>query len=203
MEHIAIILTGLFSLVSSALAMWFKYNQKNHDKKTDLKFEQMKKANDEKLAINNRQIAVIYGEMWNLLHSLNVDRVFIIQPHPDMKYLYLSVLLEVDKHGISMVKDIFQNIPMSEMADFSRTLATTCWLNFNDIDEQVIDRRTQSLMRLAGSTHIVIKQLVNASGSWIGSMVVENTGDKPLGDNAKESVKNTANTIQYILPPIS
>ena len=202
--HFASIVVGLFTTIGTVLGAWFVYNQYSKDKLTDYKIEQMRLFNEEKISTNNRQIAVVYGELYDLMHRLDVDRVFIIQPHPEMKHLYLSVLLEVDKKGVSMVKDIFQNIPMSEMASFAKTLATTCWLYYDDIDEQVIDKRTQSLMRLAGSTNIIIKQLVNASGSWIGSLVAENTAEKPLNENeAKELVKNTANTIQFILPPIN
>ena len=127
MEHIALIITSFFGLVGTLVAGWFAYNQKNKDRMAELKFEQIKKTNDEKLAVNNRQIAVVYGEMWNLLHRLNVDRVFIIQPHPEMKYLYLSVLLEVDKNGVSLVKDIFQNIPMSDMAGGVVTAVFIIW----------------------------------------------------------------------------
>ena len=203
-EHWTKVITALFSLIIAVAVPWFAYNQHTKDKMTDYKIEQMRLFNEEKISTNNRQIAIIYGEMYDLMHQLDVDRVFIIQPHPELKHIYLSVFLEVDKKGTSMVKDMFQNIPISEMAQFSKTMATTCWLYYNNIDDQVIDKRTQSLMRLAGSTHIIIKQLVNTSGEWIGSLVAENTNNKLLDENrAQEIIKNTANTIQFILPPIN
>lgn len=202
--HVATIIVGLFTLISTVLGLWFVYNQSTRDKLTDYKIEQMRLYNEEKISTNNRHVAVIYSELYDLMHRLDVDRVFIIQPHPELKYIYLSVFLEVDKKGISMVKDMFQNILISEMPKFSKEMATTVWLYFDNIDEQVNEPRVQSLMRTMGSTNVALRQLTNTSGDWIGTLVAENTQGRPLNNNvAMEMMKNTANTIQFILPPIN
>ena len=202
-EHVAIILTGLFTLISTVLAGWFAYNQKTKDRMTDLKIDQIKKESENKSAINNRHIAIIYGEMWDLVNKLEADRCFIIQPHPELKYLYISVVLEVDRKGISMAKDLVCNIPMNDIGNFSKELASNSWLYFDNIDGQVFDLRIRSLMRMAGSTNIAIRQLANINNEWIGSIVVENTKQKPLSDDAREIMTNIANMIQFILPPIN
>ena len=204
MEHLGVILSALFAAVATVITAWFTYNQKNKEKKTDAKIEKMKQDSDQLLARNNRQIAFIYGELGSLLNRLDVDRCFIIQPHPEHKHMFLSVFLEVDKKGRSMVKDIFSHIPMSEMGSFAKELATKPFIYLDDVDAQVTDKRTRSLMLMAGSTHIAIKQLCDANGSWIGSLVVENIEKHPLDiEAAITDIKNAANTIQFILPPVN
>jgi hypothetical protein len=117
--------------------------------------------------------------------------------------MFLSVALEYDRNGISAVRDSFQNVPIADMAVFVKELATKIWLYFDDINNQVECRKAQALMFMAGSVQIAIRQLVNAENSWIGSLVVENINQKEFDKNSgMETVKNMANVIQYILPPI-
>ena len=203
-EHIATIIVGLFTAIASILGGWFVYNQSTRDKETDFKIEQMKRYNEEKITLNNRKIAIIYSEMYDLLHKLDIDRVFVIQPHPEMKHIYLSVFLEVDRNGVSQVKEVFQNLPISDIPRFTKLLATNNWLFYSDISTQVESPRALALMRSAGSTNIAIRQLVNPSGEWIGSLVAENTKERKIPEEkAANMMKATANTIQFILPPIN
>lgn len=206
MEHVAVIITGAFSVISAIVIAYFAYNQHTKNKMTDLKIEQVKKDSEENTAKNNRHTAIIYGELWKLLHQLDVDRCFILQPHPKNRHSYVSVVFEVDRAGVSLVKDILQNIPMSEIAQFSNELVGNCWLYYQNIDDDVLDPRIRSLMRLGGASNVAIKQLINSSNDWIGSLMVENTTNKKFkGDEKtiKEAIKVTANTIQYILPSIN
>ena len=203
MEHVAVILTSFFALVSTVMAGWFAYNKYNHEKIMDLKIEQFRQENQDKTATNSRNIAIVYGELWQLLTRLEADRCFIIQPHPEKKHMYISAVLEVDKKGVSMASDIVKDIPMSEVAVFSKELATKLFMYFDDIDTQVADLRIRSLMKIAGSTNIAIKQLVNMQNEWIGSLVVENTAKKQLDEKSRETMRSIAQTIQFILPPIN
>jgi len=197
------ILPAFFSLIAAVIVGWWHFNQRSKDKKADMKFELFKAELAEKSALNNRNIAVVHGEMYDLLHRLDVDRVFIIQPHPENKQLYMSVALEVDKKGISAVRDIFQNVPISDMAGFVKELASNVWIYYDDINKQVSDKKVQSMMFIAGSTQIAIKQLSNVQGAWVGSLVVENITKKEIDDKVwREAMKNSANTIQFILPAI-
>ena len=203
-QHFASIMLGFFTLITSVTIAWFGANQYTKDRLTDIKIEQIKTFTGDKINTNNRHTAVIYGEMYDLMHKLDVDRVFIIQPHPELKHHYLSVFFEVDKKGVSMVKEMFQNIPISDMPKMAKMLSTVNWLYFTDISSEVGDARTQSLMRTMGSTNIGIRQLVDTTGEWNGSLVCENTQGRDFDvEIAKEVMKNTANTIQYILPPIN
>jgi hypothetical protein len=204
MEHLATIIVGFFGVLGTAWAAWLTYNQQTKDKLTDLKIEQLKSDNIEKAAANNRHIATIHGQMWELLHKLDADRCFIIQPHPEHKHLFLSVALEVDRKGISPVKDIFQNVSISDMAGFVKMMATSHWLYFDNVDKQVEDKKTQSMMFLAGTVQLAIRQLVNVQGSWIGSLVVENINLKEYNkQESMEIITNSANMMQFILPPIN
>jgi len=203
-QHLATTIVGFFTLITGLYTIYTNSNQSTKEKLTDYKIEQMRLFNEEKINTNNRQTAVVYGELYDLLHRLDVDRVFIIQRHPHLKPIYLSVFFEVDKKGISLVKDMFQNIPISDMPKFAKLLSTNNWLYFNNIYDQVEDQRAQSLMRTLGSTDIAIRQLTDVTGEWIGSLVAENTQGKRLEESeAIEMMKNTGNTIQYILPPIN
>ena len=203
-EHLATVIVALFTTIASIVGGWFMYNQSTKDKETIYRIEELKRAQEEKITINNRQIAIIYSEMYDLMHKLDVDRVFIIQPHPEFRHQYLSVYLEVDKNGISQVRDLFQNIPISDIPKLTKLLATNNWLFFTDIDTQVDSERALALMRSLGSTNICIRQLVNTQGEWIGNLVAENTkGKKIYETEALIKLKATANTIQFILPAIN
>jgi len=202
-EHLSTILVSIIGAVVAIWGAWFTYNQKVHNDKHEHKLEKMRAETAEKMAINNRHYAMIYGYLGELLHKLDIDRCFIIQPHPEHKHLFLSVAIEVDRKGISAVKDSFQNVPISDMAVFVKELATKVWLYFDDVNNQVECRKAQALMFMAGSVQIAIRQLVNAQGSWIGSLVVENINQKEFDkEDCMEIIKNTANVIQFVLPPI-
>ena len=204
MEHLTTILQSLFTLLATLGGAWFVYNQHTKNKMTELKIEKMKEDNENKRLMDTRNTAICFGELWSLLYRLNSDRCFIIQPHPIDKHSFLSVVFEVDRKGISAVKEIFQNIPISDMAQFAKLLATNIWLYFDDVEKQVNDKKAQSMMALSGSTQICIRQLVNAKNSWIGNLVVENIDLKDIAkQEAMDIITNTATTIQFILPPIS
>ena len=203
MEHLANIIGIVIGAIATGWAAWLQYNQNTKEKMTDFKIEKLKAENTERAALNNRHIATIHGAMWELLHKLETDRCFIIQPHPEHKHLYMSVALEVDRKGISPVKDVFQNIPISDMAGFVKEAATNHWIYYNDVEKQVGDRKAQSMMFLAGSVQIAIRQLVDVKGSWIGSLVIENINQKDYDKQYfMDTITATANTIQFILPPI-
>ena len=204
MEHISVILTGFFSLLATSLAAWFAYNQHTKNKLTDLKMETIKKENEVRYAADSRSIAIIYGSLWGLLNKLDVDRCYILQPHPNMKHYYLSINIEVNKNGVSFVREIIQNFPISEVPDFTKELGTNCWIFYDNIEEQVKDARAKSIMKLVGPKQIAIKQLVNIRGEWVGSLIASSIKESSYNevDLCKE-MKNVANVIQFILPPIN
>ena len=204
MEHIEIILTSFFTLVSTALVGWYAYNQKTKDKMTDFKIEQVKKENEEKAAKNNRYTGIIFGELWHLLNRLETDRCFILQPHPAGKSLYVSVILEVCRKSIASVKNVVQNVPVSDISKFAKALATIEYLHIDDVDTEVDDMRAKSLMKMSGSIHLSIRQLINYDHEWVGSLVVENLVEREIDHElTEEMMRSVALTIQFILPPIN
>jgi len=203
MKHISIIIAGFFALLNGCFIAYLGYNQSSKDKLTDFKIEQMRLENESKSAENNRHIAIIYGEMYNLLHRMDADRCFILQPHPSARPVYVSVAIEVTRNGVSTISDIVRNIPVSDLSLFVKEMAANRWIYIDDVESQVNDLRAKSIMRIAGATNICIKQLNNANEEWIGSLIIENTTGRIFDDDAQFLTRSTANTIQFILPPIN
>ena len=74
------VITALFTLILGLATAWLTYNQNTKDKMTDFKIEQLRIENDEKIATNNRHIAIIHGEMWELLHKLDANHATKLAP---------------------------------------------------------------------------------------------------------------------------
>ena len=79
--------------------------------------------------------------------------------------MYLSVALEVNRIGITQVKDFFQNIPVSEMASFVKDMASNVWIYVEDAKKEVKDSKTLSMMMSAGAVQLVFRQLVDINNS--------------------------------------
>ena len=75
-------LPSIISALGTILAAWFAYNQYSKNKMTDLKIEKWKADEEKKGIKRSESIAKIYGVLWQLLHDMNADRVYILQPHP-------------------------------------------------------------------------------------------------------------------------
>ena len=82
---------AIISSIAVILSAWFSYNQYAKNKLTDLKIEKWKAEEDVKSVKRSDNIAKIYGVLWQLLHELQADRVYIVQPHPLVNNLFLSV----------------------------------------------------------------------------------------------------------------
>jgi len=198
------IITSFGAIMAAVIAGLIAIKQYERNKKTDLKFENMKKETNEKMSLNNRHIAIIYGELWSLLNRIDADRVYVMQPHPDTKRFYLSSYIEVNRKGVSFASEIVQNVPLGDIPVFSKDLASNCWIFYDNVDEQVMDVRAKSIMKLVGTEQIAVKQLVDISGGWIGSLVAGYITTEPIEEKKIfKQMKITANTIQFILPPLN
>ena len=82
-------LPSIISAIGTIFAAWFAYNQYTKNKMTDLKIEKWKAEEEMKSARRSDNIAKIYGVLWQLLHELQADRVYIVQPHPLVNNLFL------------------------------------------------------------------------------------------------------------------
>jgi hypothetical protein len=193
----------IISALGVIIAAWFSYNQYTKNKQTDQKIEQWKKEETAKSAKKSEDIAKIYGELWQLLHDLGSDRVYIIQPHPLTANLFLSIRLEVKRNGVSSMRSVINKLPMSELAEFSAELATRDFLYYRNVDEDVKDKRARAMFATNGCHMAVIKRLSDQEHDWVGSLTCEYARPTDISPiTFKQAMIDAANHIQYILPEI-
>ena len=128
-------LPQILSGVASILALWFTYNQYTKNKITDYKIEKWKQEEHSNNIKQAGNIATIYGELWELLYFFKADRVYLIQPHPLYKEMYISATLEVKQYGVSSVRDSLCDIKIEPVAKFVSDLANTEYKFINSIME--------------------------------------------------------------------
>jgi len=196
-EHLSEILCALGTI----LAAYFAYNQHEKNAKTDLKIEKWKAEEEERSAKRNDNIAKIYGVLWQLLHELEADRVYIIQPHPLTNNMYLSVSLEVKRNGVSTIKTCIQRLPMADVAAFAAELASRDFLFYRNIETEVKDKRARAIMTTNGCCSVVVKRLADDEHDWIGSIFCGFTHTQELHPSSlRQQLQEAADHIQYILP---
>lgn len=194
-------LPAIISALGTIIAAWFAYNQYTKNKLTDLKIEKWKAEEQVKGAKRSENIAKIYGVLWQLLHDLQADRVYIVQPHPLTNNLFLSISLEVKRNGVSGMKPCVQHLPMSDIAAFAAELACRDFLFYRNVETEVKDKRARALMTTNGSCATVIKRLADEGHDWIGSLFCEFTHEQELQPTLlRQQLFDAANNVQYILP---
>ena len=192
---------AVISAIGTIISAFFAYNQYTKNKMTDIKIEKWKKEEEEKSIRRSDNVAKIYGVLWQLLHDMQSDRVYIIQPHPLTNTLFLSISLEVKRNGVAGMKFCVQNMPMSEIASFSAELSQRDFLFYKQIDEDVKDKRARAILSSNGSTSAIVKRLYDDKHDWIGSLCCEfmrETNIIPF--YARKELSDASNKIQYILP---
>lgn len=193
-------LVGLIGAIGCIVAGWFSYNQYAHNKITDLKIEQFKKDEEQRSYKRSENSAKVFGELWGILYHLKADRVYIVQPHPLGNASYLSVQFEVKRKGVEGMKDSIQDLPMSEVAVFSKDMAENSFIYITDIDKQVSDRVAESILSSNGCVNAIVKRL-NNSTDWVGSIFCEFTSPMTIDEEeARKVLHEVAMNIQYILP---
>lgn len=191
------ILLGIFGLWQSYLT----YNQYAKNKTVDLKLKLIEEEEKKKNKRKARDSSKIYCEIWELLHYLNADRVYIIQPYPLDRNHYLSIEYEVTRKGIVGMKDYISKLPMSQIAVFSREMAENQFMYFSNINEQVKDKKAMALLSSNGGYAAIIKRLSDGNYDWVGSIICEFTHPIEIPeDEARQILRNAATNIQYILP---
>lgn len=192
---------SIISSIAVILSAWFSYNQYAKNKLTDLKIEKWKAEEEAKSAKRSDNIAKIYGVLWQLLHELQADRVYIVQPHPLVNNLFLSVSLEVKRNGVSVMKPNVQRLPMSDVAAFSAELSARDFLLYRNIDTEVKDKRARAIMTTNGCCSVVVKRLTDDEHDWIGSIFCGFTHEQQLQPaSLRQQLQEAADHIQYILP---
>lgn len=197
-------LPEIISSVAAFAALWFTYNQYTKNKLTDYKIENWKKEEQQKNIKKAGDIALIYGELWELLHFLKADRVYIIQPHPLYKSLFVSVTLEVKRSDVSSVRPSFTDVTIASVARFASQLAGKDYIWIDDVESEQIDKKMKAMMLRNGCKTLAIRKLSDEKDNWIGNLVVSYTRGFNEVDVTKELVdkmsKSCAQMIQYMLP---
>jgi len=192
---------AIISSIAVILSAWFSYNQYAKNKLTDIKIERWKAEEEVKSVKRSDNIAKIYGVLWQLLHELQADRVYIVQPHPLVNNLFLSVSLEVKRNGVSAMKPNVQRLPMSDVAAFSAELSARDFLLYRNIDTEVKDKRARAIMTTNGCCSVVVKRLTDDEHDWIGSIFCGFTHEQQLQPaSLRQQLQEAADHIQYILP---
>ena len=194
-------LPAIISALGTIIAAWFAYNQYSKNKITDLKVQQMQADLAEKKKRRSDNSALVHGELWEILHSLKADRVYIVQPHPLGNESMVSVYFESKRKGVESMKPRIQNLKMCELARFCADLTKNLFMFITDIDEQVGDRYAKSLLSSCGTTQVIIKRLSDNSHDWVGSIFCEFTHGTEIDEaRARSILHEAALNIQYILP---
>lgn len=197
-----ITVVGPLLSVAITAAMNFWQNKKN--KMLDLHIEQYKTKTKEEAKEYSESIGQIYGDLWNLLYLYGFDRVYVVRPHPEKHYEFLSVQLEVRKNGVSSTKSIFQDQPMDEMPQLCGMIAKEDYFVIpNTLSESnVQDVAARSIFARNGTHSAAVAKLKDADGKWKGSIFCTSMSTRDLTDEKlKRDVLDTAAKIQLIIPP--
>lgn len=194
-------LPAIISAIGTIIAAWFAYNQYTKNKLTDLKIEKFRKDEEIKSIRRADNSSIVYGELWNILHELDADRVYIVQPHPLGNESLLSIYYEVKRKGVEPMKPHVQNLRIADVAKFSSEMVKKLFMYITDIDTQVQDKYAKSILSSYGCEAAVVKRLNDNKHDWVGSIFCEFT--RPIHvseDEARESIHRCAMNIQYLLP---
>lgn len=194
-------LPAIISAIGTIIAAWFAYNQYTKNKLTDLKIEKFRKDEEIKSIRRADNSSIVYGELWNILHELDADRVYIVQPHPLENESLLSIYYEVKRKGVEPMKPHVQNLRIADVAKFSSDMVKNLLMYITDIDTQVQDKYAKSILSSYGCEAAVVKRLNDNKHDWVGSIFCEFT--RPIHvseDEAREIMHRCAMNIQYLLP---
>lgn len=193
---------AIISAIGVIIAAWFSYNQYAKNKLTDMKVEQMKRDHEISRKRRSDNSALVHGELWEVLHELKADRVYIVQPHPLGNESMVSIYFESKRKGVESMKPRIQNLKMCDVAKFCSELTKNLFMFIKDIDGQVPDRYAKSLLSSCGTEQVIIKRLSDNSHDWVGSIFCEFTHRTDIDENeARAILHEAAMNIQYILPP--
>lgn len=164
---------SIISALAVIITAWWKYNQYNHDKMTDMKIENMKRSERQRTSQLSYNSGKVFGELWNILYQSNADRVYIVQPHPLKRSAFLSIRFEVLEDGVREMKHTIHELPMERVPKFSQQMAEEQWMWITDIDQQMQDRVAKSIMMGNGTEAVAIKRLTSPTDLWEGSIFCE------------------------------
>lgn len=202
LKEFAPYISPIITAIGVILIAWWKHDQPRQEARIKLELQKKEAELQEKSKRRNQYVSQIYGLLWQLLHDLKADRVYIVQPHPLTHREFLSISLEVDRTGTAGMKARIQNLPMEDVAKFSSELSSRDYLYYKDIANNVRDKRARALLLNAGSQSAIIRKLATEDDGWIGNIFCEfNHTTEISPDYARGKLEVVAEQIQYILPP--
>ena len=202
MDLTAIDWSGVMAAVATIATAYIGYRQQKEEREA----KKREVATTKKIEHKFGTKAKIIGRLWEALHELSADRVYIVQPHPLTKKMYLSITMEVVRDGIAIMKDEVQDLRIEEVAVFAKDLATREFVMYNDIEKEVRDVKARAILAHNGTHSAIIRRLLDEQGEWVGNIICEYTRTSML-DNvnavfAKETLAHIAANVQYILPDV-
>lgn len=194
---------GVLGVLATMLSAWLGYNQHTKNKRTDYEIEKLRKRDEEQAKRRSDNAMLVFGALWDLMHDIKADRVYIVQPHPLGNEEMLTIYFEVKHRGTEPMRPHIQEMKISEVAKFSSDLVKNVFMYITNINKQVSDRYAQSIFSACGTKCAIVKRLSDNRHDWVGSIFCEYTDDIPISEEeAKEILHRTATDIQYILPAI-
>lgn len=194
---------SIISALAVIITAWFSYNQHRHNKMTDLKVDRMKQQEKQRTSQLSYNSGKVFGELWNVLHQSNADRVYIVQPHPLKRSAFLSIRFEVLEDGVREMKHTIHEMPMERVPKFSQQMAEEQWQWITDIDTQMQDRVAKSIMLSNGTEAVAIKRLTSPTDLWEGSIFCEFLTPTTINeDTLRQLMHRAAVKIQDSLPEI-
>ena len=194
-------IASVITAIGTIVLGYFTYNQYTKNKLTDLKLKQLEEEDKRQNRARADNAALVYGELWNVLHLTGADRAYIIQPHPLGNESMVSIYFESKRKGVESMKPKIQNLKMCECAAFCADMAKNLYMFFDDIDAQVKDRYAKSLLSACGTSKVAIKRLSDNTHDWVGSIFCEFTHDVEVNeDEVRATLHEVAMNVQYLLP---
>lgn len=150
-----------------------------------------------------RSVNQISGCLYQLLYILNADRVYIVQPHPLDKSIYVSTYFEVQSRGVSGIKDDIHKILIQDYSASYNILKNTDFLIYDNIKD-IDDVKIRSMLSYNGGKSVACKRLMDSGDRYVGSMVCE-WMDSDMSEvqlSIIDEMTRISEEIQFNLPPI-
>ncbi|MEG2063537.1 MAG: hypothetical protein RRY23_00200 [Alistipes sp.] len=196
-------ISPIITAIGAIIMAYWKYDQSHRDARVKLEAKQKEAELATQSKRRNEYVSQIFGQIWQLLHDMQADRVYIVQPHPLTNSEFLSISLEVKRTGIAEMKSHLQRLPMADVANFAAELSGRDFLYYKHIAENVRDKRARALLLNSGSHSAIIRRLTTSESGWVGNIFCEFTDASEVSpEYAKGLLEAAAEQIQYILPPI-
>lgn len=197
---IAAIITALG--IAPVLLVWTNHLIKRSDKRAEEREKRQEYRSDVERARLSSSLSELYGYLWKLMHVIDADRIFIMQPHPLHDKQFISISIEVVHPDRDVVrhKDNFQCRRMSDWPGLIAKIGNEDWMIYRSLSE-IKDPKIHTEAYRRGVRAMYFRRMSDAAGNWIGTLCVEYTHSNPDKiDFIKGEMAKNATLIADILP---